>query len=136
MKKFFAAMATVLAVVVMAFTLAACSDASGNVKKAFEKEGFTVTAIKAEDSELLMDLLNDEQKKDVSKYEVIYLEKQGSTILGNQSATVIKFPSKDTIIESIGQDAYDKAVEGGLINKNCYLLLPLGKDVVNIFKNA
>ncbi|MDE7163182.1 MAG: hypothetical protein K2O44_03780 [Clostridia bacterium] len=130
MKKFLTAMATVLAVVVMAFTLAACSDASGSIKKAFEKEGYTVTAIKAEDSKALMSLLDDEQKKDASKYEVFTCTKS------LQSATVVKFPSKNDIIDVIGQDAYDKAVDGGLINKNCYLLVPLGVDVINIFKNA
>lgn len=135
MKKFLTAMATILAVVVMALTLAGCSDKSGSIKKAFEKEGFEVSAVKAEDSELLKEILTDEQEKDIDKYEVFScLKKNG--LLDTQSATIIKFPSKDEIIKAIGQEKYDKAVESGLINGNCYLLLPLGKDVVNIFKNA
>lgn len=137
MKKFLTAMATILTVVVMALTLAGCSDKAGSIKKAFEKEGYTVSAIKAEDSEWLQSHLSDEDKKDIDKYEVFTCTKKDGLL--SASATVIKFPSKDKLAETVGQSTYDSAVESGLVNGNCYLVLPLGLDakgIIEIFKNA
>lgn len=138
-KRVFTAVATLLAVVVMAVTLAACADKAGSIKKAFEKQGYTITTVKAEDSAWLQSNLSEEQKKNINDYEVFTCSKQGEIFIDGKSATVIKFPSKDDIIEAIGQDKYDNAVDTGYVNGNCYLVLPLGLNpdvIVDIFKNA
>lgn len=137
MKKFLTALTAILAVVVMAFALAACSgDKSGSIKKAFEKDGYEITVIKPEDSDLLKGMLSEEQQKDLSKYEVFTCVKKNTLGLPVHSATVFKFPSKDDIIEAAGQEEYDEAVNSGLINGNCALYFTIDKDVINIFKNA
>ena len=133
MKKFLAAISTALLIVVLALTMAGC-DNSGKIQRAFEKAGYEVTVTKAEDNKDLQNLLDEEQKKDINSYAIIScVEKEG---LIKQSALIFKFPSADTIKEVLGEDGYNKAVESGLVNGNCYLFLPLGTDVVDIFKNA
>lgn len=84
-------------------------------------------------NEWLESNLTEEQKKDLDKYAIIVCKKT------TESATIIKFPSAGAIKEVLGEDGYDKAVESGLINGNCYLLLPLGLNIpkiIDIFKNA
>lgn len=78
-------------------------------------------------------ILPKNRKKDLDKYAIIVCKKT------TESATIIKFPSAGAIKEALGEDGYDKAVESGLINGNCYLLLPLGLNIpkiIDIFKNA
>lgn len=128
MKKVLTAISMVLLVVVLAMTMTGC-DKSGKIKKAFEKEGYEVTVVNSKDSTVLSELLTEDQKEDIDKYEVIVCKKLLS------SATIIKFPSANDLKEVLGEDAYNKAVEAGLVNGNCYLALPLG-NVVDIFKNA
>lgn len=129
--------AMIVAVCAIAVAFAGCGDKAGSIKKAFEKEGYEVTEVKAEDSSVLKDLLNDEQEEEISKYSVIQCTKKDG--LSSASATIIKFPSVDTIKEVLGEDGYNKAVETGYINGNCYLVLPVSlspEKIVEIFKNA
>lgn len=133
MKKFITAICTALLVVVLAFTLTGC-DKSGKIKKAFEKEGYTVTVIKASDSKVLTDLLSEEDMKEIDEYEVFNCSKSAG--LSSGIVTIIKFPSDDKLKEVLGEEAYNKAEEKGYVNGNCYLAVPLGADVVKIFKDA
>lgn len=134
-KRVFTAVATLLAVVVMAVMLAACADKAGSIKKAFEKQGYTITTVKAEDSAELQEMLTEEQKKDINKYEVFTCTKKNG-FTDSHVAMVFKYPSKDEIIKSIGQEEYDEAVDSGFVNGNCFLTFTLDKDVIDIFKNA
>lgn len=137
MKKFFKAAIAAIAVVILACAFVGCSDASGKIQKAFEREGYTVTAVKAEDSPELQNYLSDEQKKDINKYGVLNCTKRDG--LNSAVVVIIKYPSKDEIIEGIGQENYDSAVENGLVNGNCYLAVPGSLNpskVIEIFKNA
>ena len=129
--------AMLVAVCAIALAFAGCSDKAGSVKKAFEKEGYTVTEVKAEDSDILKSLLSEEEQEEISKYSVIQCSKKDG--LSSASVTVVVFPSADKIKEVLGDDQYDKAVESGFINVNCYLVLPLSLSpdkIVEIFKNA
>ena len=131
MKKFLAALTTALAVVVLALTLTACSNKSGSIKKAFESEGYTVTAVSGSDSKELKELLSEEQQKNIDKYEVITCKKGLVHV-----AIVFVFPSKDDLVEALGQDTYDSMVESGMINGNCYLFPTIDSEVIEIFKKA
>ncbi|MDE7087847.1 MAG: hypothetical protein K2O67_06615 [Clostridia bacterium] len=131
MKKFLAALTTALAVVVLALTLTACSNKSGSIKKAFESEGYTVTAVSGNDSKELKELLSEEQQKNAEKYEVITCKKG---LVHN--ALIFVFPSKDDLVEALGQDTYDSMVESGMINGNCYLVFTIDTEVIEIFKKA
>ena len=129
MKKFLKLLFIALAVVVIA-AFAGCSDKSGAIKRAFEKEGYEVTTINGADNETLKSWLSDEKLDEIGQYEVITCSK---SLL--DSAIIFKCPSKDAIIENMGQEEYDKAVEDGLINGNCYLFT-LAPGAAEIFKNA
>ncbi|MCI8369867.1 MAG: hypothetical protein HFE41_01650 [Clostridia bacterium] len=132
MKKFITVLSCALLVVLLALTMAGC-DASGGIKRAYEKAGYTVEVTSSKGNEWLESNLTEEQKKDLDKYAIIVCKKT------TESATIIKFPSAGAIKEVLGEDGYDKAVESGLINGNCYLLLPLGLNIpkiIDIFKNA
>lgn len=129
MKKFLAALSTALLIVVLALTLSGC-DNSGKIQKAFEKEGYEVTVTKADEDSTLLSMLDDEQKKDISQYSIITCKK------GLHVASIIKFPSANTIKESVGESDYDKLVESGFVNGNCYLVFTIDTEVIGIFKNA
>lgn len=129
MKKVIAAVCSALLVVVLAFALTGC-DKSGSIERAFKNAGYEVTSVKAEESSDLLKLLNDEQKKEISKYKVIACKKDASV------ATVIKFPSEDTLKEVLGETVYTKMEETGFINGNCYLITLDLLKALDIFRNA
>lgn len=129
-----------LTALVLVFSLASCGDKSGSIKKAFEKEGWTVKTVNADDTgvkTILEILLSDEQIEKASEYEIILCT---NGILN--SAIVMKFPSsgdlKDflTVEDEDGKkdtSAYDKAKENGTINGNC-LLITMSSEAKEIFK--
>ena len=121
------------------------SDKSGSVKKAFEKEGYTVSSVKADDESvqsLLKILLNEEQIKKVGEYELILCTPEGLLNAANL-ALVIKVPSSGDLKDFLTTEtdgkkdtsAYEKAEKDGLINGNC-LILTLGSEAKEIFKKA
>lgn len=135
MKKFLRGALIVIAVVVMAVMFAGCGDKSGAIKRAFEKEGYEVTVVNGADSETLKEWLSDEKVDEIGKYEVITCTKSDSILSALDTAIIFKCPSKDDVVENLGQDAYDKAVESGYVNGNCFLF-SLSNKSLEIFKNA
>lgn len=135
MKKFLRALIVVLAVVVMATVFAGCGDKSGAIKRAFEKEGYEVTVVNGADSETLKSWLSDEKLDEIGKYEVMTCTKSDGILSALDTAVIFKLPSKDDMVENLGQEAYDEAVESGYVNGNCFLF-SLSKDSLEIFKNA
>lgn len=135
MKKFLKSLLIVLAVAVMAVMFAGCGDKSGAIKRAFEKEGYEVTVINGADSETLKEWLSEEKVDEIGKYEVITCTKSDSILSALDTAVIFKCPSKDEIVENLGQEAYDKAVESGYVNGNCFLF-SLSNKSLEIFKNA
>lgn len=144
MKKFLAALSTVMLVALLALTMTGC-DKSESIKKAFEKEEYTITEVSANNETvqgILKPLLTEDQLKDVNNYSVILCVGKGLNALTG-SGVVIKFPSggdlKDflTVEDKDGKKdttAYDKAKEDGSINGNClYFGSSAGKE---IFKKA
>ena len=129
MKKFLKSLLIVLAVAVMAVMFAGCGDKSGAIKRAFEKAEYEVTVVNGADSEELKEWLSEEKIDEIGKYEVMTCTKSLNV------AVVFKFPSKDVIVENLGQEEYDKAVESGYVNGNCFLIT-LSSDAKEIFKNA
>mgnify|MGYP001087542507 CR=1 FL=1 len=125
MKKILSAISLALITIVIALTFAGC-DKSGNVKKAFENEGYTVTEMNAKESTALAGILSSDQKEKIDQY----------SVKGLQSATIVKFSSKDEIVDFLGEEGYNKAVEGGLVNGNCWLAIPVGIAVKDIFSKA
>ena len=128
----------------MLVTLVSC-DKSGSVKKAFEKEGYTVSSVKADDKSvqsLLKILLNEEQIKKVGEYELILCTPEG-LLNADNLALVIKVPSSGDLKDFLTTEtdgkkdtsAYEKAEKDGLINGNC-LILTLGSEAKEIFKKA
>ncbi len=135
MKKFLRGALIVIAVVVMAVMFAGCGDKSGAIKRAFEKEGYEVTVVNGADSETLKEWLSDDKVDEIGKYEVITCTKSDSILSALDTAVIFKCPSKDDVVENLGQDAYDKAVESGYVNGNCFLF-SLSNKSLEIFKNA
>lgn len=139
------AVALVLACLAL-FAIAGCaSDKSAAVEKAFTKENYTVTKVDANNEtaqKTLKILLNDEQIKKVSEYEIMLCQQDGLLNSG-KSAIVIKFPSSDDLkdfftVENDGKkdtSAYDEQKEKGNINGNC-LIITLSDDTRAIFKKA
>lgn len=120
----------------MLVSLVSC-DKSGSIKKAFEKEGYTVTVVNADNENiqtLLSLLLNEEQVKEVSKYELIYCQPEGLVNVLN-NALVIKFSDSSAMKEFLGEDSYKNASENGIVNGNC-LILTAGSGAKEIFKKA
>ena len=129
---------------VMLLALVSC-DKSSAVKKAFEKEEYTVTSLKSSDltdNEIVKGILKeagmtDDQIKALASYEIILVSKKLSNGL------IIKFPGSSDVKEFLTTEkdgkkdttSYDKAKDEGWINGNC-LILTLGSDAKDIFKNA
>lgn len=128
---------------VMLLALVSC-DKSSAVKKAFEKEEYTVTSLKSSDltdNEIVKGILKeagmtDDQIKVLASYEVILVNK------GLSSGLIIKFPGSGDVksfltVKKDDKDdtsAYDKAKEDGRINGNCLFIgTSSAKD---IFKKA
>lgn len=133
LKKFALVLTAALLVMVMSLGLVACGK-SGSIKKAFEKEGYTVTTVKADDDNALVKTLyssaDEDGKKILDKSELIFVNK---ALL---SGIVVKFPSTKDLKDYLG-DTYDKTVEAGLVNGDCVLLtLDITGSVTKIFKNA
>ena len=138
MKNLKRALVLLMALVVV-FSLTSC-DKSGSIKKAFEKEGWTVKTVNAEDSgvkTVLKILLSDKQIEDLANYEIMWCT---SGILN--TAVVIKFPSSGAVKDFLTVEdkdgnkdtsAYETAKENGTINGNC-LLITLSSEAKEIFK--
>ena len=114
---------------VMLLALVSC-DKSSAVKKAFEKEEYTVTSLKSSE------LTDNEIVKELASYEIILVSKKLSNGL------IIKFPGSGDVksfltVKKDDKDdtsAYDKAKEDGRINGNCLFIgTSSAKD---IFKKA
>ena len=143
MKKVLTAICSALLIAIFAVTMAGC-DKSGSIKKAFEKEEYTVTTVSTSDStvnSILKPLLTEDQLKKANEYEVILCAGKGLNLLTG-SGVVIKFSSSSELkdfltVEKDGNKdttAYDKAKEDGRINGNClYFGSSAGKE---IFKKA
>lgn len=132
-------------VLVMLLSLASCGDKSAAIKKAFEKEEYTVTVVNADNEDakdLLKLLFNEEQMEEISEYEIM-LCKQDGLLNALKTAIVIKYPSAKDLkaaltVEKDGEkdtSKYDSAVEKGNVNGNC-LLITLSDDSREIFKKA
>lgn len=132
-------------VLVMLLSLASCGDKSAAIKKAFEKEEYTVTVVNADDEDargLLKLLFNEEQIEEISEYEIMLCKQEGLLNVG-KTAIVIKYPSAKDLkaaltVEKDGKkdtSAYDDAVEKGNINGNCQIIT-LSDDSREIFKKA
>lgn len=129
----------------MLLGLVSCGDKSDAVKKAFEKEDYTVATVSASDEgvqTLLKILLNEEQIKKVSEYELILCTPKGA-LNALDTALIIKVPASGDLkgfltTEKDGKkdtSAYEKAKDEGWINGNC-LILTLGSGAKEIFKKA
>ncbi len=130
---------------VMLLALVSCGDKSAAIKKAFEKEEYTVTVVSADDEDakdLLEIFFDEEQVKNLAEYEIMLCKKDGwENAL--KTAIVIKYPSAKDLKESLtfekdgkkDTSIYDKAVEDGKINGNC-LISTLSDDSKDIFKKA
>ncbi len=136
MKKFLCGLSMALLTIILAFTLAGCNT-DGKIKKAFEKEGYTVTATTVEENKeataVLSALLTEDEMKDANKYGIIVVSK---AIVN--TGVIIQFPSSGKLKETLNKNddkAYDKAKEDGFVNGNCYLV-SISPDVIKIFKNA
>lgn len=132
--------------VLMLFALVSCGDKSAAVKKAFEKEGYTVTVSNAEDEDvkdLLEILFSADQIEELKDYEILLCKKDGIVNIG-KTAIILKYPSaKDLKAALTVEDAegnkdtsrYDDGVEDGIINGNC-MILTLSSDSKDIFKKV
>lgn len=122
----------------MLVSLVACGDKASSIKKAFEKEGYEVETVNSDSTlvSILLAGLSEEQKNDLSKYELIYCHKG----LVGDTALIIKFPNSGDLknfltVEKDGKkdtSAYDTAKEKGYIKGNCYLIT-LSDNCKNIF---
>lgn len=146
MKKFLKRLAAVALVLVGALSLASC-DKSSSIKKAYEKEEYTVSETKMDDvyntplvgtivKSAIESNYNENQRKEIASYSVIFAYK------GTNYALIVKFPGsgdvKDflTTEDSDGKkdtSAYDSAKDNGSINGNC-LLLVASNAAKEIFK--
>ncbi len=130
MKKFLTAMASVIAVVVLAFTLAGCSK-SGAVQKAFEKEGYTVSVTAVADYESdVKAILGEEDYNKVKDGKLLVCTKLVVPTF------VISFGSTGKLKDYFDSDEdYNKAVDNGTVNGDC-LLISISPAAIDIFKNA
>ena len=129
----------------MMLALVSCGNKASAVKKAFEKADYKVETVKSDSEEaqtILKLLLNEEQMKEVSKYELMICKMDGALNIG-KTAIIIKFPGSGDVkdfltVEKDGKkdtSAYDKAKEDGIINGNC-MIITASSDSKDIFKKA
>lgn len=129
-KNFVLVLTTALLVLVMSLGLVACGK-SGSIKKAFEKEGYTVTTANKDTNDLTKALYanaSEDNKKVLDKSEIILVSK------GLHIGIIVKFPSTSDLKDFLG-DSYDKSVESGLVNGDC-TITSIDPEVLKIFKNA
>lgn len=129
MKKVLVAISTALLIVILALTFAGCGK-SGQIKSAFKKAGYEITAVAVEDSKDLSGLLKtDEQKELINKYEVFTCKRDARV------ATIIKFPSLEIMEEVLGEKTFETKTDDGYINGDCYFVSG-STDALYVFKNA
>ena len=129
MKKVLKLFAVAALIAVLAVCFAGCGK-SGQVKSAFKKAGYEITAVAVDDSTDLKSLLKtDEQKELINKYEVFTCKRDART------ATIIKFPSEKIMEEVLGESTFKSKTESGNINGDCYFVKG-STDALYIFKNA
>lgn len=136
MKKFLKRIAALALVVVGALSLASC-DKSSSIKKAYEKEEYSVSETTMENvyntpivgtivKSAVEKEYTEKQRKEIAEYSIIFAYK------GTNYALIVKFPGsgdvKDflTTEDSEGKkdtSAYDSAKDNGNINGNCLLLV-------------
>lgn len=144
MKNIFKSVLALSLALVMLLALVSC-DKSGSIKKAFEKEGYTVKVLKSSDlteNDSVVTILaafdlTEEQIEELGKYELILVSKISAASFG----LIIKFPNENDIktFLTIGDDTslYDDAQKDGTINGNCLILTVRSSDKANdIFKKA
>lgn len=131
--------------VVMLLALVSC-DKSSAVKKAFEKEGYKVETLNAENEDvkgILTLLLSEKQMEEVEKYEIFYVSMDG-VLNSGKKAVIIKFPAASdveaffTVEKDDGSkdtSAYEKAEKDGWINGNC-VIMTASPNCLNVFKEA
>ena len=132
----------ILTAAVLLLSLASC-DKSGSIKKAFEKEEYTVTVYAGSDEKaqavLTLMNLNEDQKKNIADYEIIVVNAPSDGgLLGidlstlTPDAIIVKFPSSGDLKDflTIEKDdgtkdtsLYDKAVEAETIKGNCWFAM-------------
>ena len=134
MKKSFKIVAVLCIAIMSLFALVGC-NANERIKKNFENVDYKVTATKiTEDSDAydtLVGLYGKEDAKDYIGYEWITVKKDGILNLLN-SGTILAYPSASVLKEKLGDD-YQDAVDAGLVNGNCYLIVYLSDDVKEVF---
>ena len=145
MKKTIRVLALTLVLVLMACTLASCST-YGAIKKAFEKEGYT---LQNADNEKTGEIKTDDG---VITYTIHTFQKEaegGEGVLGNiiggisqaaSTAIIWEFGSDKDLQKAIEESDDIKAVlkdaqESDYVNGNC-VLMTLNSAAVEIFKNA
>jgi len=141
-KKVLLTLCAALMVVVFALTMAGC-DKSGSIKKAFEKEGYTVTTVDANNDTAKGIFkavgMTDDQIKKAGEYELILcvngLINSALVLKCSSSGEVKDFLTSEDKDGNKDTSAYDKAKENGLINGNCYIIT-VSSSAKEIFKNA
>lgn len=150
MKKLTKVLALVLVLATLAFTLVSCSTYS-NVKKAFEKEGYTESTTledaakkykeEAEKENLAVTIHAFTKKSGLSSDIVLVYEFNATDDLKkafNESETIKGFVKDVTSNEDVNA-VYDALVNAGYVNGNCFVfsLNPLNmNEVTNIVKKA
>lgn len=143
MKNIFKSVLALSLALVMLLALVSC-DKSGSIKKAFEKEEYTVTSLKSSDlteNDLVVTVLDaagltEEQIEKLGKYELIWATK------GLSNGLIVKFPGSGDVksfltVKKDDKDdtsMYDKAKEDGRINGNCLFIGT--SNAKDIFKKA
>ncbi len=129
----------------MILSLVSC-DKSSAVKKAFEKEGYTVKTVDSNNEtvkSLLAGVLDEDQMKELSEYELILCAPESLLDVANY-ALVIKFGNSTKLKDFLTTEndsgekdtsAYAEAKKNETINGNC-LLITAGSSAKEIFKKA
>lgn len=152
MKNLIKIVALALVLVMSVTALAACGDKASAIKSAFEGEGYTVSSVKYADMDddtkyIVSMFLSDEQADKMEDYAVMLCSEK-SEIFGKEvlvpKAIIVKCDSADSIKDflcvkksdgSVDTTVYEKAVDKGYINGNCYIM-SLDSGAIEIFKNA
>ena len=128
MKKLVKLLSLVLVASMLLVCLASC-DASGSIKKAYEKAEYTVNVVSGADDAATVAFmaldLSEDAREELEEYEIIVCTKNVINI-----AAIVKFPSSGALkdfltVEKDGKkdySLYEKAKEEGKINGNCYLI--------------